>query len=130
MAKHTGLFQRNGTFYLRFIVPTHQRHLFEGRSRIVKSLGTQSAREAKFQAVVLRAQWLSPSVSDKDVLRFDVIVGAAEGYTIKSLLDQWQETKKPSRDTYRACELAVEGLLSMLGLSDIAPDGMTRRSAR
>ena len=61
MAKNTGLFLRNGTFYIRFIVPKGQQHLFQGRSRIVKSLSTDSAREAKLQALVLRAQWLKPT---------------------------------------------------------------------
>lgn len=127
MAKDTGLFQRNGTFYLRFIVPKRQRHLFEGRSRIVKSLGTESAREAKLQALVLRAQWLKPEVNERSVLTDSSIVGPAESYTIKGLLAQWQQTKQPSKDTYRSCELAVEGLLAMLGLQDISLSNLTRR---
>lgn len=127
MAKDTGLFQRNGTFYLRFIVPKHQRHLFEGRSRIVKSLGTESAREAKLQALALRAQWLNPASSKYSVQTNSSIVGAAESYTIKEVLAQWQDTKKPSKDTYRSCELAVEGLLAMIGLSDISLNNLTRK---
>ena len=127
MAKDTGLFQRNGTFYLRFIVPKRQRHLFEGRSRIVKSLGTESAREAKLQALVLRAQWLKPEVNERSGLTDSSIVGPAESYTIKGLLAQWQQTKQPSKDTYRSCELAVEGLLAMLGLQDISLSNLTRR---
>ncbi len=127
MAKDTGLFQRNGTFYLRFIVPKHKRHFFEGRSRIVKSLGTESAREAKLQALALRAQWLNPAASKNSVQTNSSIVGAAESYTIKEVLAQWQDTKKPSKDTYRSCELAVEGLLAMLGLSDISLSDLTRK---
>ena len=92
--KTYGLFQRNGTCYLRFIIPTRQRHLFEGRSRIIKSLGTESAREAKLQALLLRAQWLNPYVSDNNVPKFRSIVRAAESCTIKELPTQWQETKK------------------------------------
>ncbi len=127
MAKHTGLFQRNGTYYLRFIIPSRQRHLFEGRSRIVKSLGTESAREAKLQALVLRAQWLSPTFPSHPLRADNSIAQAAEGCTIKELLAQWQETKRPSKDTYRACELAVEELLSMLQLVDINLSNLTRK---
>lgn len=97
MAKHTGLFQRNGTYYLRFIVPTRQRHLFEGRSRIVKSLGTESAREAKLQALVLRAQWLNPTAPSHPLRADNSIAHAAEGCTIKELLAQWQETKNRAK---------------------------------
>lgn len=127
MAKDTGLFQRNGTFYLRFIVPKRQRHLFQGRSRIVKSLSTDSAREAKLQALVLRAQWLNPANNKHFVPTDSSIVGPAESHTIKGLLAQWQETRNPSKDTYRSCELAVEGLLAMLGVQDICLSNLNRK---
>lgn len=127
MAKNTGLFLRNGTFYVRFIVPKGQQHLFQGRSRIVKSLCTDSAREAKLQALVLRAQWLNPSNNKHFAPTDSAIVGSAESHTIKGLLAQWQETKNPSKDTYRSCELAVEGLLAMIGVQDISLSNLNRK---
>ena len=63
MSKPTGLFERNGHFYLRLIIPTHQRHLFNGRTRIVQSLKTCSKRQAIVAATLLRAEILSTLLS-------------------------------------------------------------------
>lgn len=72
MSQQTGLFQRNGTFYLRFIIPQRKRHLFDGRSRIVRSLHTTSKQEANAQALGLHAQLLNPQVSNQ------LLVGASK----------------------------------------------------
>ena len=44
MSTPTGLFERNGHYYLRFIIPTHLRYLYNGRTRIVQSLNTTQRR--------------------------------------------------------------------------------------
>ena len=124
MSQQTGLFQRNGTFYLRFIIPQRQRHLFDGRSRIVRSLNTTSKREANANALALRAQLLNPEASTH------LLIGQAKptqeinpSSTVRSLLAEWKTIKKPSQDTFRACELAVDGLLEMLKMPDIDLSG-------
>lgn len=128
MSKQTGLFQRNGTFYLRFIIPQRQRHLFDGRSRIVRSLNTTSKREANANALALRAQLLNTEALTH------LLIGPAKptqdtqpSCTVRSLLTEWKFIKKPSQDTFRACELAVEGLLEMLKVSDIDLNGLSRK---
>jgi integrase len=128
MSQQTGLFLRNGTFYLRFIIPQRQRHLFDGRSRIVRSLHTTSKREANAQALALRAQLLSPEVSNH------LLIGSKKTaqdpkpiYTVRSLLSEWKTTKKPSQDTFRACELAVEGLMAMLEVPDMDLSDLSRK---
>jgi hypothetical protein len=63
MSKPTGLFERNGHFYLRLIIPTHQRHLFNGRTRIVQSLNTSHRRQAVLSATLLRAEIFSKLLS-------------------------------------------------------------------
>ncbi len=128
MSQQTGLFQRNGTFYLRFIIPQRKRHLFDGRTRIVRSLNTTSKREANAHALALRAQLLNPEVSTH------LLIGPAKSTqninpscTVRSLLAEWQTIKKPSQDTFRACELAVDGLLAMLKVPDVELDGLSRK---
>lgn len=128
MSQQTGLFQRNGTFYLRFIIPQRQRHLFDGRTRIVRSLNTTSKREANANALALRAQLLNPETSTH------LLIGPAKpsqdtkpSDTVSSLLAEWHTIKKPSQDTFRACELAVEGLLEMLKVPDIDLSGLSRK---
>ena len=108
MSQQTGLFQRNGTFYLRFIIPQRQRHLFDGRSRIVRSLNTTSKREANAHALALRAQLLNPVASTH------LLIGPAKptqdtqpSCTVRSLLAEWQAIKKLSQDIYRACEYLI-----------------------
>ena len=63
MSTPTGLFERNGHFYLRFIIPTHQRHLFGGRTRIVQSLNTNQRRQAVLSATLVRAEIMSKLLS-------------------------------------------------------------------
>jgi integrase len=128
MSQQTGLFQRNGTFYLRFIIPQRQRHLFDGRSRIVRSLNTTSKREANAHALALRAQLLNPEAST------NLLIGPAKptqdtqpSCTVRSLLAEWQAIKKPSQDTYRACELAIEGLMAMLEVPDMDLSALSRK---
>jgi integrase len=128
MSQQTGLFQRNGTFYLRFIIPQRQRHLFDGRSRIVRSLNTTSKREANAHALALRAQLLNPEASTH------LLIGPAKptkdtkpSCTVRSLLAEWQAIKKPSQDTYRACELAIEGLMAMLKVPDMDLSALSRK---
>jgi hypothetical protein len=36
MSKPTGLFERNGHYYLRLIIPIHKPHLLDGSTRIVE----------------------------------------------------------------------------------------------
>ena len=58
MASTTGLFRRNGHFYLRVLLPLHHPLRVTGRSRIVKSLGTSSPNEAKVRALETRLKIL------------------------------------------------------------------------
>ena len=55
MSRPTGLFERSGHFFLRFMIPTNQRHLLGGRTRIVQSLNTNQRRQAVLAATILRA---------------------------------------------------------------------------
>lgn len=47
VAKPLGLFQRNGVYQLRVMIPTELQAAFEGRTKIIQSLGTRDRNEAR-----------------------------------------------------------------------------------
>lgn len=58
VAKLPGLFQRDGVYQLRTIVPHELKTAFSGKSKLVKSLGTRNHREAVLQGTQERARLL------------------------------------------------------------------------
>ena len=58
MATTTGLFRRNGHFYVRLLLSLHHPLRLTGKSRVVKSLGTSSLSEAKVRALETRLKIL------------------------------------------------------------------------
>lgn len=59
MAKLPGLFQRDGIFQIRVMIPRHLRVTLGGRTKIVQSLGTADRREAGILGALCRARLLA-----------------------------------------------------------------------
>ncbi len=112
MSKPTGLFERNGHFYLRLIIPTHQRHLFNGRTRIVQSLKTCSKRQAIVAATLLRAEILSTLLSQGQ--RENALTPSGANITnqpkrrLRDVFERWRDCGTRSKDTLLACERALK----------------------
>lgn len=58
VAKLPGLFQRDGVYQLRTVVPLELKTAFSGKSKLVRSLGTRNYREAVLKATQERATLL------------------------------------------------------------------------
>ena len=112
MSTPTGLFERNGHFYLRVIIPTHQRHLFNGRTRIVQSLNTCHKRQAIVAATLLRAEILSTLLSQGQ--RENALTPSGANITnqpkrrLRDVFERWRDCGTRSKDTLLACERALK----------------------
>ena len=102
MSKPTGLFERNGHFYLRLIIPTHQRHLFNGRARIVQSLNTSHRRQAVLSATLLRAEIFSKLLSQGQVakvVRQTAVNSEPEmQHRLRDVFNRWRDSKQRTKD--------------------------------
>lgn len=58
MAKLPGLFQREGVYQLRVVIPLDLQGAYKGRTKLVQSLNTTSHREAALRATQERAKRL------------------------------------------------------------------------
>ena len=111
MPTPTGLFERNGHYYLRLIIPANQRHLFNGRTRLVQSLHTCHKRQAVFVATMLRAELLSmllsqsPTVSNQTGTT--VIQPNQPTRSLRDVFNRWCESKHRSKDSIQACHRAL-----------------------
>ena len=112
MSTPTGLFERNGHFYLRFIIPTHQRYLFGGRTRIVQSLNTNQRRQAVLSAALVRAEIMSKLLSQGQVPRTKpetiTVTDPHPAYCLRDVFDRWCDSSFRSKDTLMACERALK----------------------
>ena len=111
MSKPTGLFERNGHYYLRLIIPTHQRHLFNGRTRIVQSLNTSHRRQAVLSATLLRAEIFSKLLSQGQaakVVRQTAVNSEPETqHRLRDVFNRWRDSKQRTKDSIQACERAL-----------------------
>ena len=111
MSSPTGLFERNGHYYLRFIIPTHQRHLFNGRTRIVQSLSTRQKRQAVLAATMLRAELLSKLLSQSPTANIQTTTTdtqpKAPTRLLRDVFNRWCESKHRSKDSIQACHRAL-----------------------
>ena len=136
MAQAPGLFTRNGTFYLRYIVPQHHLQAFGGQTRVVRSLHTHSRKEAITKAVLLRAQLISlsvPSIEHRPnaaTTKQIPLSHTPQALSLHALLREWQNTKQPSQDTYRACELAVQAFVQLEKKPNITINEINRQSGQ
>ena len=112
MSTPTGLFERNGHYYLRLIIPTHQRHLFNGRTRIVQSLNTCHKRQAIVAATLLRAEILSTLFSqgrsEQALTRSNAIAHPQPRRSLRDVFERWRDCGTRSKDTLLACERALK----------------------
>jgi integrase len=111
MSTPTGLFERNGHFYLRFIIPTHQRDLFGGRTRIVQSLKTNQRRQAVLAATMLRAELVAKLLSQSPTANIQTtttdIHPQAPTRLLRDVFNRWCASKHRSKDTIHACHRAL-----------------------
>ncbi len=59
MAKLPGLFQRNGVWTLRVMIPLELQPFYEGRSKLIESLKTGDSAQAKVRGTLRRAELLA-----------------------------------------------------------------------
>jgi integrase len=59
MAKLPGLFKREGIYQLRIMIPKDLQEAYEGRTKVIESLGVSSSDEAKTKGVLKRGEWLT-----------------------------------------------------------------------
>ncbi len=111
MSTPTGLFERNGHYYLRFIIPTNQRHLFNGRTRIVQSLHTCQKRQAVLAATILRADLMSKLLSQSPTASIQTRATVAQpkvpARSLRDVFNRWCESKHRSTDSIQACHRAL-----------------------
>ena len=111
MPTPTGLFERNGHYYLRLIIPANQRHLFNGRTRLVQSLHTCNKRQAVLAATMLRAELLSKLLSQSPTANIQIGRPATQHKqptrSLRDVFNRWCESKHRSKDSIQACQRAL-----------------------
>ena len=111
MPTPTGLFERNGHYYLRLIIPANRRHLFNGRTRLVQSLHTCHKRQAILVATMLRAELLSKLLSQSPTANIQIGRPATQHKqptrSLRDVFNRWCESKHRSKDSIQACQRAL-----------------------
>ncbi len=111
MPTPTGLFERNGHYYLRLIIPANRRHLFNGRTRLVQSLHTCHKRQAILVATMLRAELLSKLLSQSPTANIQIGRTATQPKqptrSLRDVFNRWCESKHRSKDSIQACQRAL-----------------------
>jgi len=67
MAKLPGLFQRDGIYQIRVVIPQHLQATFGGRTKIIQSLSTTNRRDASILGAMHRAKLLTQFSGDRHV---------------------------------------------------------------
>jgi integrase len=112
-----GVFERNGHYYMRFVVPVNQQTTFSGRKRIVRSLQTQNLREARARALTERARLQSIKCSQTQLSPVEIArkeTGLAP-LTLSDVHEQWLKAEPRTKDSQQACSLALNELRSVVG---------------
>jgi integrase len=55
---------------------------------------------------------------------------ASTSFSLRTVFYEWQQVKRPSRDTKRACEIAVDAFLELLELDDIDITTITKKEGQ
>lgn len=126
MATTTGLFRRNGHFYLRVLLPLHHPLRKSGKSRIVKSLGTSSPHEAKVRALQTRLKILQHS--ETSVQWGDApqtfVVSTPKTHPMRVIFEKWKQAQPRSNDSINSCNRSLKLFEALVG--DIAVEKVER----
>lgn len=117
MATTTGLFRRNGHFYVRVLLPLQHPLRLTGKSRIVKSLGTSSPNEAKVRALETRLkilQNLDTSVQ-WEALRPTIPVLAPTTHSLREIFEKWRQSHPRSTDSINSCNGSLKLFVTLVG---------------
>ena len=117
MAATTGLFRRNGHFYLRVLLPLHHPLRLTGKSRIVKSLATSSPNEAKVRALETRLkilQNLDASVN-WSVARQPFVVSTPKTHPMREIFERWKNSHPRSNDSISSCDRSLKLFETLVG---------------
>jgi integrase len=124
MAKLPGLFRRGSTFYLRVVIPLDLRGLY-GTTKIIRSLGTRDASEAKHTGAKHRAEALHAFARElghcqkRAVFPWSIqqqgavtvrppLERSGQLVTLRDVHSRWQVSARRSRDSINACLRAVQ----------------------
>lgn len=97
VAKPLGLFARGGVYQVRVMIPLALQPAYDGRSKLVRSLGTSDRREADRQATVVRAQLLAEfeakarELNPQPAAQLTPELGQTLGASIRASLLRWDE---------------------------------------
>ena len=117
MATTTGLFRRNGHFYVRVLLPLHHPLRLTGKSRVVKSLGTSSPSEAKVRALETRLkilQNLDTSVH-WEALRPTTAASAPKTHSMREIYEKWKQSHPRSNDSINSCDRSLKLFEALVG---------------
>lgn len=117
MATTTGLFRRNGHFYVRVLLPLLHPLRLTGKSRIVKSLGTSSPSEAKVRALETRLkilQSLDTSVR-WEVARPTITASISKQHSMREIFDKWKQAPPRSNDSINSCDRSLKLFEALVG---------------
>ncbi len=117
MATTTGLFRRNGHFYVRVLLPLHHPLRLSGMSRVVKSLGTSSPSEAKVRALETRLkilQNLDTSVH-WEALRPTTAASAPKTHSMREIYEKWKQSHPRSNDSINSCYRSLKLFEALVG---------------
>jgi len=117
MATTTGLFRRNGHFYLRVLLPLHHPLRLIGKSRIVKSLATSSPNEAKIRALETRLKILQNlDVSMHwSVARQPLAVSTPKTHPMREIFERWKHSHPRSNDSISSCDRSLKLFETLVG---------------
>ncbi len=117
MATTTGLFRRNGHFYVRVLLPLQHPLRLKGKYRIVKSLGTSSQNEAKVRALETRLkilQNLDTSVH-WEALRPTTAASAQKTHSMREIYEKWKQSHPRSSDSINSCDRSLKLFETLVG---------------
>ena len=117
MATTTGLFRRNGHFYVRVLLPLQHPLRLTGKSRIVKSLGTSSPNEAKVRALETRLkilQNLDTSVQ-WEALKPTIPALAPKIHSLREIYEKWKQSHPRSNDSISSCDRSLKLFETLVG---------------
>lgn len=117
MATTTGLFRRNGHFYVRVLLPLQHPLRLTGKSRIVKSLGTSSPSEAKVRALETRLKILHSldTFVHWEVARPTITALPQKQHSIREIFEKWKQAHPRSNDSINSCTRALKLFEALVG---------------
>ncbi len=117
MANTIGLFRRNGHFYVRVLLPLQHPLRQTGKSRVVKSLGTNSPNEAKVRALETRLkvlQNLDTSVH-WETPRPVIAISTQKAHPMREIFEKWKLSHPRSSDSINSCDRSLKLFEALVG---------------